>query len=507
MSAPPHAPPSPFRWETRKREFLGDLETPVSAFLKLTGCGARFLLESVDRGAVLGRYSFLGLDPLLEIECHPDRSCARTADGLSFDVATGSDPTALLAAILRHMAGAGDNSPGNLLGGAVGYLGYEYVRNLENVPADHDPEGPLLGRFVVPGTLLTFDHIRRRLVLRCLRPSTTHTTHAPDDPVERMAIAALEHVQRTHGGSSAEDGLDAVVEALSAPPPQHVERARHPFSPVAEPEPREFESRVRQAKEYIAAGDIFQVVLSQRLTGSLSVPPFQLYRALRMHNPSPYLFFLDFDETALIGSSPEVLVKLEGRMATVRPIAGTRPRGSDSRHDRELADELLADEKERAEHVMLVDLGRNDLGRVCEPGTVEVTDFMTLERYSRVMHIVSWVQGKLREGLDRFDLLRATFPAGTVSGAPKIRAMELIHQFEDRPRGPYAGALGYFGAGGDLDLCITIRTMVCHRGKLQLQAGAGVVADSDPHMEHLECRRKMQALIDAIEFAERGLEP
>jgi anthranilate synthase component 1 len=262
---------------------------------------------------------------------------------------------------------------------------------------------------------------------------------------------------------------------------------------------------VRTAREHILAGDAFQIVLSQRLRAETDTEPFQIYRALRILNPSPYMFFLDFSDFQLIGSSPEVLVKLEGRTATVAPIAGTRPRGETATHDRALADELLADEKERAEHVMLVDLGRNDLGRVCETGSVSVDSLMHIEKYSHVMHIVSAVSGRLRDGLDGFDLMRACFPAGTLTGAPKIRAMEIIADLEKTQRGPYGGAVGYFGRDGDMDMCITIRTLVMKGRDCFVQAGAGIVADSDPATEYQETLNKARALIRAVEIAEEGL--
>ena len=338
-----------------------------------------------------------------------------------------------------------------------------------------------------------------------MRPDGSQlTAPAPTNEVERVAQQALAHAVDTIQPS--EGRVDEIIGALAGPLPARSTGPTTPaFAPVSEPGEAAYCERVEKAKEYIRAGDIFQVVLSQRLCGELTVEPFQVYRALRMLNPSPYLFYLDFSPTVLLGSSPEVLVKLEGRHATVRPIAGTRPRGKDASGDRVLAEELLADEKERAEHVMLVDLGRNDLGRVCEYGSVEVSDFMTLERYSHVMHLVSYVRGQLRDGLDRFDLLRATFPAGTVSGAPKVRAMEIIDELEDIARGPYSGALGYFGPSGEMDLCITIRTIFCQEKEARLQAGAGIVADSQPAREHRECHGKMGALLDAIRLAEEGL--
>jgi anthranilate synthase component 1 len=496
------------RWSTEERELLADLETPVSAFLKLRPVGARCLLETVERGAVLGRFSFIGLHPLLELVANGAATVLRTEDGGSFPV-DGADPTRVLQATLELLRPAVAQQPGDLLGGAIGYLSYEYVRALERVPTHAPPaHAPALARFLVPRSLVTFDHLRRRLHLRTMQPVAGYAAagSTSDSPTRAAVEAALAHAAQLVSDSPA-DVLDEMIASLSEPLPSAARPPppAHPFAPLAEPAPAQFEERVRRAKEYIAAGDAFQVVLSQRLRGRLGVEPFSVYRALRMLNPSPYLFFVDFSPTLLVGSSPEVLVKLQGHTATVRPIAGTRPRGEDASGDRVLEEELLADEKERAEHVMLVDLGRNDLGRVCEYGSVQVTDFSKIERYSHVMHLVSYVRGTLRDDRGCFDLLRATFPAGTVSGAPKVRALEIVHELEDFARGPYSGALGYFGPDGDMDLCITIRTIVVHNGEATLQAGAGIVHDSDPAREHLECRGKMQVLLDAIRLAEAGL--
>jgi anthranilate synthase component 1 len=494
-------------WKTEQRELLADLETPVSAFLKLRRAGARYLLETVEAGAVLGRYSFIGLHPLLEIECTEQQASLRTPAGTVFTLSGRNDPSQLLHCVLRLMQPAASKTPGNLLGGAVGYLGWEYLQFLENVPTT--PAGaddPPLARFLIPQSLVTFDHLSRKLFVRSMLPDTGgEEAGSPQDVIEKaaqeaLAAAVAEVPQEPQ--IRVQQMLDALRGGLPRDPD---EQTPPPFQPVANPSQEIYEAAVEKAKAHIRDGDIFQAVLSQRLGGDLGVSPFQVYRALRMLNPSPYLFYIDFSPTVLVGSSPEVLVKLEGREATVRPIAGTRARGQDAHGDRVLAEELLGDEKERAEHVMLVDLGRNDLGRVCDYGTVQVTDFMTIERYSHVMHLVSYVRGRLREGLDRFDLLRATFPAGTVSGAPKVRAMEIIHELEGFRRGPYAGAVGYFGPAGEMDLCITIRTILCQGQRAILQAGAGIVADSQPVREHRECHRKMGALLDAIRLSEEGL--
>ena len=493
---------APF-WSIDSRKLFADLETPVSAYLKLRGLGARFLLESVERGTVLGRYSFIGLDPLLEIECDLERAVALAPDGTRFEVEVREDPNELLRAILRCMSAGAPEEPGNLLGGAVGSLSWDFVQSIEDVPVQREPDQPPIGRFVIPASVVTFDHLSRRLTVRTMTWNGTPQREPDLDAAGLAAVDALAHSIALPAPASAD--LDRVIQALEGPMPAIDPGPGREFVARGHPTQQEYENRVLRAKELIRAGDIFQVVLSQKLEGPLEVDSFQLYRALRMLNPSPYLFFLDFEPTYLVGSSPEVLVKLSGREATVRPIAGTRPRGESPAEDRAYAAELHADEKERAEHVMLVDLGRNDLGRVCEYGSVEVTDFMTLERYSHVMHLVSYVRGTLRPEFDAFDLLRATFPAGTVSGAPKVRAMEIIDELEDRPRGAYAGAVGYLSPRGDMDLCITIRTVLCHDGVATLQAGAGIVADSDPAAEHDECHRKMAALLAAVQLASRGL--
>lgn len=495
------------RWHVDERQLLADLETPVSAFLKLRRVGAIALLETVERGSILGRYSLIGLKPLLRVECRNDRATAVTADDTRFECPIERDPTDLLQAILEAFELDAPTEPGNLLGGAFGYLSYEYIRYIERVPVKEERESdPALAQFFIPRWLVTFDHLTHKMFVRTMRPSHQPGRKLePSNATQATALKALTHAAELAAESTSQElevVLDALGSSLSRPPRQ---LGSATFEPAANPPPADFEAWVDQAKGFIRKGDIFQVVLSQSLRGTLGVPPFEVYRALRTLNPSPYLFYLDFSPTILIGSSPEVLVKLEGSVATVRPIAGTRPRGADPLEDQQLGEDLLGDAKERAEHVMLVDLGRNDLGRVSEFGSVEVTDFMSLERYSHVMHLVSYVRGKLRPDLDRFDLLRATFPAGTVSGAPKIRAMEIIDSMEQTRRGPYSGAVGYFGPSGEMDLCIAIRTIYCHGPEAVLQAGAGIVADSDPHSEHLECRRKMQALLDAIRLAERGL--
>jgi anthranilate synthase component 1 len=482
------------------RELPADLETPVSVYLKLRGQGAHgasFLLESVEKAEQLGRYSFLGFDPRRQIVAR-GREVTILDNGRSgtYELAEGQDPLHVVKAELARyqpVAPVHQVAQGlpRFYGGAVGYLGYDLVRFFERLP---DTSTGGLGlpdlHLLVTDTLVVFDHVRHRLLIF----ANAHVPPGSDlDAAYDEAIGRLQAIEAR---------LQAPLPPLSAPPGQaggelcsNVSRAQ-------------FEAAVRQAKEYIAAGDIFQVVLSQRLARPTEVDPFRIYRALRRINPSPYMFFLDLGgepPTCLVGSSPEVLVRLQGQTAEVRPLAGTRPRGKDEEEDRVLEADLLADPKERAEHVMLVDLGRNDLGRVCEFSTVHVPELLAIERYSHVMHIVSHVSGQLRGDMDAYDLLRATFPAGTVSGAPKVRAMEIIEELEGLRRGPYAGAVGYFGFNGNMDTCITIRTIVTQGDVAYLQAGAGIVADSDPAHEWEETLHKARALSVAIEMAEQGI--
>jgi len=485
------------------RELPADLETPVSVYIKLGASGARtpqmrasFLLESVEKAEQVGRYSFLGLSPGRQIVARGrtvtildhGRSQTRT-------LASGEDPLHVIASelscyqpvapIQRIVRGLP-----RFFGGAVGYMGYDLVRFFERLPETaHDDRALPDLHLLVTDTLVVFDHVRHRLLVF----ANAHVPPGCDlDAAYDEAIARLDAV---------EERMRAPLPSLPAPPGQlggdltsNVPRAQ-------------YEAAVRRAKEYIAAGDIFQVVLSQRLSRPTQADPFSIYRALRRINPSPYMFFLDLGGdplTYLIGSSPEVLVRLQGRTAEVRPLAGTRPRGKDEEQDLALQADLLADPKERAEHVMLVDLGRNDLGRVCEFGTVQVPELLAIERYSHVMHIVSHVSAQLRKDMDAYDLLRATFPAGTVSGAPKVRAMEIIEELEGVRRGPYAGAVGYFGFNGNMDTCITIRTILMQGDVAYLQAGAGIVADSEPAHEWEETLHKARALSLAIEMAEQG---
>jgi anthranilate synthase component 1 len=488
----PHDQPDGAEAAALRLRIPADLETPVSVFLKLKPLGARFLFESVERGIQVGRYSFIGMEPRSTVVLRDGQvAVSRLRDG--GPQVQPLDPADPFAAVREELArqprcADSDESLPPAFGGAVGYIGYDMVSCFENVPlpeAAGDAELPDY-QFMFPGTLAVFDHVRNEIEFV--------TTPADDDP----------------DGAAARAELDGLLAALETPLPPAIHRTLVAGNDAPDPEltsnvdQAAYEAMVLRAQEHILAGDAFQIVLSQRLSGATQVSPFRIYRALRILNPSPYLFFLDFGDAQLVGSSPEMLVRVANGRAQVNPIAGTRPRGTTAAEDHELERELLADEKERAEHVMLVDLGRNDLGRVCRTGTVVVDDFMDVERYSHVMHIVSRVSGQLEPGRDMFDVLAATFPAGTVSGAPKIRAMQIISDLEPDRRGSYAGAVGYFGQNGDMDMCIAIRTLVVKDGRFSVQAGAGIVADSVPAREHQETLDKIRALVRAVANAEEG---
>ena len=478
------------------RELAADLETPVSVYLKLRGSGPSFLLESVERAEQIGRYSFLGFNPRRQIITRGNiLKIIDNGNTVTRDLADGEDPLDVVKAELAAYQPVAPvhelaKSLPRFFGGAVGFLSYDLVRFVESLPG---PERDDLGlpdmHLLITDTLVVFDHVQHRLLLFA-------NAQIPDgsdlDAVYDEAVGRL-------------DALEAQLEAPLIRPTKAPGKSTAPLT--SSMDEATYAEAVKAAKAYIRAGDIFQVVLSQRLARPTKAEPFSIYRTLRRINPSPYMFFLDLGgdpHTCLVGSSPEVLVRLQDRTAAVRPIAGTRRRGSTPAEDRALEAELLADPKERAEHVMLVDLGRNDLGRVCEFNSIHVPELLITETYSHVIHIVSHVEGKLREGLDAFDLLRATFPAGTVSGAPKVRAMEIIDELEGLRRGPYAGAVGYFGFNGNMDTCITIRTIVMQDDVAYLQAGAGIVADSDPIREYHETQHKAAALSVAIGMAEEG---
>ncbi|MDH7568526.1 MAG: anthranilate synthase component I [Armatimonadota bacterium] len=474
------------------REILADLETPVSAFRKAASGSYAFLLESVTGGERLARYSFLGADPFLVFQSRGTEVTITEGERRSRRLLRpGEDPLHLLKELLGRYRYVPDPALPPFSGGAVGYLSYDLVRFFEHLPQHavddlHLPDCQL----VFTDTLLIFDHVKHKILALCNAQVNGDPDTAYDAAVEK---------------------IDALTERLRSPLPPadpaatRPTRAVPPGPPVSNFTHPLFEKAVERAKEYIAAGDAIQVVLSQRFARPLAADPFDVYRALRSLNPSPYMYFLRYGDLHLVGSSPEVLVTEKGGTVTVRPIAGTRPRGESDEEDRQLAAELLADEKERAEHIMLVDLGRNDVGRVARPGSVRVDELMVVEKYSHVMHLVSNVVGELLPGKDAFDVLRACFPAGTVSGAPKVRAMEIIEELEPTRRGPYAGAIGYFSYSGNMDTCITIRTLVLKEGMAYLQAGAGIVADSVPEREYQETVNKARALVRALEMAEEGL--
>ncbi len=479
------------------RELPADLETPVSVYLKLQSRrrGPSFLLESVEKGEQLGRYSFIGVHPPLSVTAYGSNVAVGGAGGAILDRCTG-DPMTIVREMMAGRKPVTLPDLPRFTGGVAGFFGYDLVRFVERLPetAQRVIDVPDLVMLFCDN-LVVFDHVRHKLII-----------------IANMRVPDTDELLSAYGEAVAriEAIIDEIRQPLTPPLPQDSFTGEPWVSNFTQ---EEFEQIVLAAKEYIAAGDIFQVVLSQRLTRTTNADPFTIYRALRMLNPSPYMFFLDFEGVAgiqgeplrVIGSSPEMHVRLEGRTAYLHPIAGTRWRGASPEEDNRLADDLLADPKERAEHVMLVDLGRNDLGRVSEYGSVTVPAMMVVERYSHVMHIVSDVRSRLKTDQDAFSLLRATFPAGTLSGAPKVRAMEIIEQLEATRRGLYGGAVGYIGYDGQMDTCITIRTVVMQGKRCYLQAGGGIVADSDPTYEFNESMNKAKALAVAVEHAERGL--
>ncbi|HYO87601.1 MAG TPA: anthranilate synthase component I [Candidatus Limnocylindrales bacterium] len=474
------------------RTMLADLETPVSVFWKMLQTGTHaFMLESVEGGEQVGRYSFLGVNPKGVVTVR-EGQVTRTLHGetTTRPLRTGEDPLHAVEAEFGRVHPVKVDGLPRFVGGAVGCLAYDVVRYFERVPdtAHDDLEFPDVA-FMLIDTLVIFDHAKHQLIVLANAHNTGDPEAAYDDAAARIT---------------------ALVDVLTGPLPPLDDGPQPPSSEdaqVGSNATREgFEANVLAAKEYIAAGDAFQIVLSQRLSRTTYATPFTIYRALRGSNPSPYMFYLKFGgDFTLVGASPEMMVRLEDGIATSRPIAGSRPRGRTQDEDNQLAAELLADPKERAEHIMLVDLGRNDLGRVCDYGTVHVDRLMYIERYSQIMHIVSNVQGRLRAGMNAFDLLRATFPAGTLSGAPKVRAMEIIEELEGARRGPYGGAVGYFSFDGSMDTCITIRAALVRGNLLTVQAGAGLVADSVPANEYQESINKARALLLAVQRAEQGL--
>lgn len=474
------------------REVLADTETPVSAFLKIGGGEYDFLLESVQGGEKWARYSFLGRNPSLVIRTK-GREAEILRSGAPAERRVITDPLDLVKEVLSVYRPVKVEGLPRFFGGMVGYLAYDAVRFFETLPDRTEDDLALPDAlFLLTDTLLIFDNLGQRIqvVSNAFIPDTSpHTVH---DAYE-LAVSKIEALVA--------DLCKPLDRPLIAPMPSRSAEVKSTFSHEG------FCRAVRTCKDYVEAGDIIQVVLSQRLEVKTLARPFDVYRALRIINPSPYMYFLRLGDLSLVGSSPEVLVRLEEGQIDLRPIAGTRPRGRDEAEDLRMADELLGDPKERAEHIMLVDLGRNDVGRAAVPGSVEVNELMVIERYSHVMHIVSNVRGQLAEGLDAFDLLQASFPAGTVTGAPKIRAMEIIEEQEPVKRGPYAGAIGYVSFSGNMDTCITIRTIVFTKEGAWIQVGAGIVADSDPEREYQETLNKAAAMLRAIEMTEGGLVP
>ena len=453
-------------------EIGADLETPVSAFLKINRGSYSFLLESVEGGERLARYSLIGTEPYKLVS---------TESGDSVD------PLSLVAAELSRYRIVPLEGLPRFCGGAVGYLSYETAARFERLPSPaKDSLGLPEALFMFTDTLLIFDHVTHKI--RVL--SHVHL----DGDIETAYAQAVNRI---------DDLVNRLKQPLPAEQPGKLSKSDVSIcQPVSNFTREEFKTAVDKARDYIVAGEAIQVVLSQRMSQPTSVSPFAIYRALRSINPSPYMFFLDCKDFHIIGASPEILIRVEDGIVMTRPLAGTRPRGSTPAEDASLEQELRSDEKERAEHIMLVDLGRNDIGRVSRPGSVEVSDLMDVERYSHVMHLVTHVQGKLRDDMTAFDALRSCFPAGTVSGAPKIRAMQIIAELEPEKRGPYAGAAGYFSYSGNMDMAIAIRTMVMTRGVAYTQAGCGIVYDSVPEREYQETLNKAQALLKAVKQAE-----
>ena len=476
---------------------VADLETPVSAMLKLAdGRANSFLLESVEGGAARGRYSFIGLKPDLVWRCFGDSAeidRKAGADGSAFVPCPGGALDSFRALEAESRIDLPESLP-PMAACLVGYMSYDMVRLIERLPdANPDALGVPDGLFVRPTIMVIFDSVDDTMAVA--------TPARPEPGVDARAAREMAAERLAETITGLDRSLPAMHSAFSPPAPAA------PATPAAQPEsnvtPERYREMVLQAKEYIAAGDVFQVVPSQRFRVPFDLPPFALYRALRRLNPSPFLFFLDFGGFSVVGSSPEILVRLRDGAVTIRPIAGTRRRGADRAEDEALAADMLADPKERAEHLMLLDLGRNDVGRVARIGTVSVTERMVVEYYSHVMHLVSNVEGALAEGRDAIDALFGGFPAGTVTGAPKVRAMEIIDELESEKRGIYAGCVGYFAADGGMDTCIALRTAVVKDGSMFVQAGGGVVADSDPELEYRESCNKARALLRAAEEAVR----
>lgn len=469
------------------QEILADVDTPVSAFLKACDGKYSFLLESIEGGEKWARFSFLGTNPQVVIAGKGDK--VEVTKSARVETITTEDPLGVVRDVMSKYKPAEVAGLPRFFGGAVGFLGYDMVRQFEKLPSKQKKASPNFPDFVfmITDTIIIFDNVTHKI------------------KVVSNAHIGNQHPRASYGAATMK--ISEIIAKLRGP----IKKSRRRIAPKnIKPESnmtkQDFEKMVAKSKKYIKAGDIFQVVLSQRFSTAISAPPFDIYRALRLINPSPYMVYMSFDDLHIISSSPEVMVRCEEEKLCLRPIAGTRPRGANDVEDERLVSELTKDPKERAEHIMLVDLGRNDLGRVAKSATVKADKLFTIEKYSHVMHMVSDVVGDLKDGKDTYDVIKACFPAGTVSGAPKVRAMEIIEELEPTPRGLYAGAAGYISFSGNLDTCINIRTVIVKGKTAYLQAGAGIVADSDPEREYFETVNKAKALQVAIEMAERGLE-
>ncbi len=465
------------------RDILADTETPVSAFMKIDDGGEAFLLESVEGGEKWGRFSFLGTGPRATIRSKGDT--IEIIEGRDIKRLKG-DPLDELKRFMAPYRSVDVKGAPRFSGGAIGYIGYDMVRHIEKLPSIAKRDLDIYDLFMIlTDTLLVFDNVEHTIKVI----ANAYIDKGSD--IDRVYHNAVERIE----------GLVERLRTKGLPETRY--EGSGPTKISSNFKKEDFVRAVEKVKDYIYSGDIIQAVISQRFSTPLDTSPFTLYRALRVINPSPYMFFLRLGGLTLVGSSPEILVRVEGDEINVRPIAGTRPRGATEDKDTALERDLLSDPKERAEHIMLVDLGRNDVGRIARPGTVSVDELMAVERYSHVMHIVSNVHGLLREDRDAFDALRACFPAGTLTGAPKIRAMEIIEELEPCRRGVYGGSVGYFGFSGAMDMCIAIRTMVIKDSRIYVQAGAGIVADSDPELEYEETRNKAKAMFKAVELARR----
>jgi anthranilate synthase component 1 len=476
------------------REILADFETPVSAFTKINHGPSAYLLESVEGGENWARYSFLGSgSPIVFLEERGKLVVTRGSKVQRVPIGgkAGASPLERIRDLMAAYRPVAVPDLPRFVGGAVGYLGYDVVRSFEDIPARRKDELGLPElAFLLTDTLLIFDNVSQKIKV----VANGHVLSSRESEIRRAYADATARIER-------------MIARLKRPLHRTLPKQRRkPLTFSANMSRADFEKMVMRTKEYIRAGDVVQAVVSQRWDVRIQTAPLEIYRALRVINPSPYMYYLRVGGVELVGSSPETLVRCEDGRVSVRPIAGTRRRGATEEQDRMLERELLADEKERAEHVMLVDLGRNDVGRVARKGTVRVDGFMQVERYSHVMHLVSQVNGELDPSMDAYDVMKACFPAGTVSGAPKIRAMEIIEELEPTRRGPYAGAVGYFSFSGNMDTCINIRTIVIKGRQAYIQAGAGIVADSDPEREYEETCNKARAMMKAVEMAEQGLE-